>query len=55
MHTKFQWRSLLENINLKALERDGRITLGLILQRWVLRMGGRWNKLRIMFNGELWY
>jgi hypothetical protein len=36
-------------------EVDGRIILRLILGKYVVRMAGGWNWLRIVSNGRLWY
>jgi hypothetical protein len=44
-----------EKQTLGRLRRGGRIAVKWIFGKWVVRMGGGWNWLRIMSNGGLWY
>jgi hypothetical protein len=51
----FCWGILLESGHLENQIRDRRMSLGSILSKWFIRMGGGWNWLRIVSNGGLWY
>jgi hypothetical protein len=48
IHIEFWWGNLLED-----RDGDGRITLGWMTGRWVVRIGDEWNWLRIVSNGGL--
>jgi hypothetical protein len=54
MSKEFCCMKLLENRHLKD-RGDGRLTVRCILRRYVVKMGGGWNWLRILSNGGLWY
>jgi hypothetical protein len=52
---RIQWRNLFEDDHLQDQEEDGRVTLRWTLRKLVLKMGGRWNWLRIVSSGGLSY